>query len=84
MALGVMAASAFDSDATSNPVHSGVDSNGFGFSARILVIASANATLLHSFAIFAVSKSIYYRWIARGHEIDFPKDTRIEILLNPR
>jgi hypothetical protein len=84
MALGVMATSAFDGDATSNPVHSGVDSNGFGFAARVLVMTSANAVLLRSFAVFAVSKSIYYRWIARGHEINFPKDTRIEILLNSR
>jgi hypothetical protein len=84
MALGVMATSAFDGDATSNPLHSGVDSNGFGFAARVLVMASANATLLHTFAVFAVSKSIYYRWIARGHQIEFPKDTRIQILLNPR
>ncbi len=84
MALGAMATSAFDSDATSNPVHSGVDSNGFGFAARVLVMGSANAVLLHVFAVYAVSKSIYFRWIARGHEIDFPKDTRIEILLNPR
>lgn len=84
MVLGVMATSAFDSDATSNPVHSGVDSNGFGFAARALVMTSANAVLLRSFAVFAVSKSIYYRWIARGHEIDFPRDTRVQILLNSR
>jgi hypothetical protein len=84
MALGVMAASAFDSDATSNPIHSGVDSNGFGFAARVLVMSSANAVLLHTFAVYAVSTSIYFRWIARGHEIEFPKDTRIQIRLNPR
>lgn len=84
MALGVMAVSAFDGDATSNPAHSGVDSNGFGFAARVLVMTSANATLLHSFAVFAVAKSVYYRWIARGHEVQFPKNTRIEILLNQR
>ena len=69
-----MATSAFDGDATSNPAHSGVDSNGFGFAARILVMSSANVTLLHSFAVFAVSKSTYYRWIARGHEVVIPKD----------
>jgi hypothetical protein len=84
MALGVMAASAFDGDATSNPAHSGVDSNGFGFAARVLVMTSANATLLHSFAVFALAKSVYYRWIARGHEVRFPRNTRIEILLNER
>lgn len=84
MALGVLATSAFDGDATSNPVHSGVDSNGFGFAARVLVMSSANAVLLRTFAVYAVSKSIYFRWIARGHEIDFPKDTRVRIQLNPR
>ncbi len=84
MALSVMATSAFDSDATSNPIHSGVDSNGLGFAARVLVMTSANAVLLRSLAVFAVSKSIYYRWIARGHEIDFPRDTRVQILLNAR
>ncbi len=84
LALGVMATSAFDGDATSNPVHSGVDSNGFGFAARILVMSSANAVLLHTFAVYAVSKSIYFRWIARGREVDFPKNTRLRILLNPR
>jgi hypothetical protein len=84
MALGVMATSAFDGDATSNPVHTGVDSNGFGFAARVAAMASANAVLLRSFAVFAVSKSVYYRWIAKGHEIQFPKDTRIQIQLNQR
>ncbi len=84
MALGAMTASAFDSDATSNPVHSGVATNSFGFAARALVMGTANAALLHTLAVYAVSKSVYDRWIARGHEIDFPKDTRIEILLNRR
>ncbi|HUV68097.1 MAG TPA: hypothetical protein VMW15_00445, partial [Terracidiphilus sp.] len=84
LALSVLATSAFEGDATSNPVHSGVDSNGFGFAARVAVMSSANAVLLHTFAVYAASKSIYYRWIARGHEIDFPKDTRVQILLNAR
>jgi len=84
LALGVLATSAFDGDATSNPVHSGVDSNGLGFAARVAVMSSANAVLLRTFAVYAASKSIYFRWIARGHEIDFPKDSRVQILLNAR
>ncbi len=84
MALGALATSAFDSDATSNPMHSGVDSNGFGFAARVVVMTSANVVLLHTLAVYAVSKSLYFRWIARGHEVDFPKDTRLQILLNAR
>lgn len=84
LALGAMATSAFDADATSNPIHSGVDSNGFGFAARVAVMTSANAALLHTFAVYAVSKSVYFRWIARGHEVEFPKNTRVQILLNAR
>ena len=84
MALGAMTASALDSDATSNPMHSGTATNSFGFAARTAVMVSANAALLHVLAIYAVSMSIYNRWIARGHEVSFPKDTRVQILLNQR
>ncbi|MFP5248499.1 MAG: hypothetical protein ACLGP3_01570, partial [Acidobacteriota bacterium] len=84
MALGVMTASAFDSDATANPMHSGTTTNSFGFAARAAVMVSANAALLHVLAVYAVSMSVYNRWIARGHEVSFPKDTRIQILLNQR
>jgi hypothetical protein len=52
--------------------------------ARVAAMASANAAVGRGFAYFALSKSIYYRWIARGHEVQFPKDTQIEILLNNR
>ncbi len=83
MALGVMAASSFGDDA-GKPGNSAVVSNGFGFAARIAAMASANAAVGRGFAFFALSKSIYYRWIARGHEVQFPKDTQIEILLNER
>jgi hypothetical protein len=84
MALGAMTASAFDSDATSNPMHSGTTANSFGFAARTAVMVTANAVLLHVLAVYAVSTSVYNRWIARGHEVSFPKDTRIQILLNQR
>ena len=84
MALGAMTASALDSDATSNPMHSGTATNSFGFAARTAVMVTANAVLLHVLAIYAVSMSVYTRWIARGHEVNFPKDTRVQILLNQR
>jgi hypothetical protein len=61
-----------------------VITNGFGFVARVAALASANAAVGRGFAYFALSKSIYYRWIARGHEVQFPKDTQIEILPNER
>lgn len=83
MALGVMTAASYGDDAAS-PRNSAVISNGFGFAARVAAMASANAAVGRGFAYFALSKSIYSRWIARGHEVQFPKDTQIEILLNER
>lgn len=83
MALGVLTAASYGDDAA-NPGNSAVISNGFGFAARVAAMASANAAVGRGFAYFALSKSIYYRWIARGHEVQFPKDTQIEILLNER
>ena len=83
MALGVLAASTYGDDA-GHAQNSAVVSNGFGFAARIVAIAAANPAVGRGFAYFALSKSLYARWIARGHEIDFPKDTRIEIQLNQR
>jgi hypothetical protein len=83
MALGVLSAASYGDDAA-NAGNSAVISNGFGFAARVAAMASANAAVGRGFAYFALSKSIYYRWIARGREVRFPKDTRIEILLNQR
>ena len=83
MVLGVMTAGAYGNDATQTE-HSAVISNGFGFAARIAAMVTVNVAVVRGFAYFALSKSIYFRWIARGHEVSFPQDTRLEIVLNPR
>lgn len=82
LALSVMAAASMDSDA--GAVHGAVVSNGFGLAARVIALATANRSVAQGFAYFALSKSIYYRWIARGREITFPRNTRLEIMLNER
>jgi hypothetical protein len=83
MALGLLTVASYGDDAA-HAGNSAVISNGFGFVARVAAMASANAAVGRGFAYFALSKSIYYRWIARGREVQFPKDTQIEILLNNR
>jgi hypothetical protein len=85
LALGILAASSMDRDRDSNGVlKNGVVSNGFGIVVRIVTMATANRDLASGFAYFALSKSVYRRWIAKGHEVDFPKDTRLEIDLSER
>lgn len=83
MALGVLATTTFGDDA-GQAGNSAVVSNGFGLVARVAAIAAANPYVARSFAFFALSKSIYSRWIEKGHEIEFPKDTRLEVTLNQR
>jgi hypothetical protein len=84
--LGILAASSMDRDRD----HEGdvgknaVVSNGFGIAARLLTMATGNRNITSGFAYFAVSKSIYRRWIAKGHEIDLPRDTILEVELASR
>jgi hypothetical protein len=84
LALGVLAASSMDGDEASDVFKNGVVSNGFGLVARVVTMAASNRGLAQGFAYFALSKSIYKRWIAKGHEVSFPKDTRLEIELSER
>jgi hypothetical protein len=83
MALGVLASATYGDDAAT-PGTNAVVSNGFGLAARVAATAAANPAVGRGFAYFALAKSIYFRWIARGQEVTFPKNTRVEILLNER
>ena len=83
LVLGLFAASAGLGD-DDNVVKNGVVSNGFGLMARIATMATANRGVTQGFAYYALSKSIYKRWIARGSELTFPKDTRVQIELSER
>lgn len=83
LVLGLLAASAGEGD-SDNVVKNGVVGNGFGLMARIVTMASANKSVSMGFAYYSLAKSVYKRWIARGSELTFPKDTRIQIELSER
>ena len=84
LALGFLAASSMDGDEASDVLKNGVVSNGFGLAARIVTMAASNRSIATGFAYYALTKSVYKRWIAKGHEVSFPKDTRLEIELAER
>lgn len=83
LALGFMTATTYGDDA-GHFGNSAVASNGFGLAARIVAITAANPAVARGFAWFALSKSVYYRWISKGREVDFPRDTRLEVTLGER
>jgi hypothetical protein len=82
LVLGVMAAASNDDD--SGILRQGVTSNGFGLAARIVTMATASRNASTGFAVFAFGKSIYRRYIARGHQVSFPTNTELSIALSRR
>lgn len=82
LVLGVMAAASQDEDG--GVLRQGVTSNGFGLMARVVTAAAASRNASTGFAAFAFSKSIYKRYIARGHEVTFPTNTEMSISLGRR
>jgi hypothetical protein len=82
LVLGVMAAASTDEDG--GIARQGVTSNGFGIFARVITMATASRNASTGFAAFATAKSIYRRYIARGHEVSFPANTELSIDLSRR
>ena len=77
LTLALMANGAADTDHVA--AHSSVAGNGFGLPARLLVIAIASPGVTVGLAAFDFGKSIYHHFIAHGHNVVFPQDTRMVI-----
>ncbi len=71
-------------DANQNQVDAADTSNGFGLPARILSILFVSGTTISVFAYYAVGQSVTRRWIMRGHEVVFAKNTRMELAVADR
>jgi hypothetical protein len=59
-------------------------SNGLDLLTRVIGTAASNGSLVSGFAYYEVGKVVYDTWIARGHEVVFAKNTRLEIELAQR
>ena len=60
-----------------------VGSNGFGLVARFIAFSN-NKDIATGFGMYALAKSVYFRYIDRGHQVTFPRDTEVEIQLVSR
>ena len=60
-----------------------VGSNGFGLVARFIALTN-NKNVAAGFGIYALAKSVYFRYIDRGHQVTFPRDTEVEVQLVSR
>jgi hypothetical protein len=58
--------------------------NGLDLLTRVIGTASANAGLISGFGYYEVGKVVFDSFVARGHEVTFAKNTRLEIELAQR
>jgi hypothetical protein len=73
------------SDSTgSGLIREAMTSNGLDLITRVIGTASANASLISGFGYYEVGKVVFDTWVARGHEVVFAKNTRLEIELAQR
>lgn len=82
LTMGLLAASAIHEDEAS-VLHTGGTSNGFALLGRIAALASNSTMVGASIGFYGMGRAVYSRFIAHGSDVTFPKDTRIEVTLNP-
>ena len=65
-------------------VKEAMTSNGLDLLARVVGTAASNGGLISGFAYYEAGKVVFDTWVARGHEVTFAKNTRLEIELSQR
>ena len=82
LVLTFLASRALDDDG-SQLAHSAVASNGFGIVGRLVGMMASSPNVAAGIGIYGAALSFYELWVARGHEVVFVKNTRIEITTTP-
>jgi hypothetical protein len=80
--LTFLAGRALDSD-ENQTLNNGLASNGFGIVGRVVGMAASSRNVAAGIGIYGAALSVYDLWLARGHDVTFPKNTRIEITTKP-
>jgi hypothetical protein len=80
--LTLLASRAFDDD-ENQTFNNSIASNGFGLIGRVVGIAASSRNVAAGIGIYGAALSLYDLWLAHGHDIVFPKDTRVEITTTP-
>ncbi len=61
-----------------------VAANGFGLVARVVTLAASSPAVASGFGAYGFAKSVYFRFLTRGHSVTFPQDTELEVQLSER
>jgi hypothetical protein len=82
IALGAMAA--VGDNAGAGLAREAMAGNGMDLLTRVVGTVSSSGSLITGFAYYQAAKIVYDQWIARGHDVVFPRNTRLEIELAQR
>jgi hypothetical protein len=85
--LGVLALAGGPDDdhpGTAVPGAAAFSSNGFGLIARVLSLTTRDTNVIQGFAYYSLAKSVYFHFLAKGHDMTFPRDTEIQVTLSER
>jgi hypothetical protein len=80
--LTLLASRALDDDGSA-AAHGAVASNGLGLVGRIVGITASSRNVAAGIGFYGAALSIYSRWIARGQDVIFARNTRIEVSTMP-
>jgi len=82
LVLGLLSTSALHED--ENGLGQGaVSSNGFALIGRIAALSSGSRIVGGTIGAVATARTVYTRFFAHGRDVVFPKDTRIEVEVDP-
>jgi hypothetical protein len=65
-------------------VNHGIAAGGFGLMGRLLALSAGSRMVAYGIGYYGAARSIYSHFIARGHDVVFPRDTQIEITVGSR
>lgn len=82
LVLTFLAGRAFDDDG-SQIAHSAVASNGFGIVGRVVGIVASSRNVAAGIGLYGAALAFYDLWLARGKNVAFMKNTRIEVTTTP-
>ena len=80
--LGVLATHGEDDDGGAGAQV--VAANGLGLVARVVALTVSSRNVATGFGAYGFAKSIYFRFLTRGHAVTFPADTALEVQLSSR
>jgi len=82
--LGILASRTLDQDGHHQLAKNTVGANGIGLVGNIISLAGVSTKVAAGIGFYGTAVALYYRWIARGRQVSFNRDTRLVLQTTAR